>query len=180
MEQIKQAKAGSALERLLCLHIYEHALEGGGNKDKVRADFRALPPEKRLSRAIFYSPGVRFALNAINAMMEGEWTPGDDAPEEIKAMAAILKAQGIVGLLADEPTAGAPATALTPAPALTSAPVALGPFSVTLSGNGSSGVAIPVTIPLPAMTLPPFGAPSAPPTPAPASPVLPPFPGFGG
>lgn len=176
MDQIKQAKVGSALERLLCLHIYEHALEGGGNKDKVRADFRALPPEKRLSRAIFYSPGVRFALNAINAVIEGEWTPGDDAPAEIKAMAAILKAQGIVGLLADEPAAGAAAP--TPAPAASI------PLTVTLSGSGSSGVAIPVTIPLPAMTLPPFGAltanPSAPPTPAPAAPVLPPFPGFGG
>lgn len=179
MDQIKQAKVGSALERLLCLYIYEHALEGGGNKDKVRADFRALPPEKRLSRAIFYSPGVRFALNAINAMIEGEWTPGDDAHEEIKTMAATLKARGIVGLLADEPAEyGIPLSEQgLHAPSPFSAPAA-SPFPAPASA--------PASAPLPAMTLPSFGAPAANPlapaasTPAPAVPVLPPFPGFGG
>jgi hypothetical protein len=154
MDQIKQTKAGSALEKLICLHVYEHQLEGG-DKEKERAKFRAeIPADKRTSRAVLYSPILRAVFKAINATMEGEWTPGDDAAPEIKAMAAILKAQGIAGLLAEEP-AVAPSIGLPPSLA-TSAPIPL-------------AVAPPPTGPF-AVSLPPLGTPFA----------LPPLPGLGG
>jgi hypothetical protein len=183
MDQIKQTKAGSALEMLICLHVYEHQLEGG-DKEKERAKFRAeIPADRRTSRAVLYSPILRAMFKAINAVIEGDWTPGDDAAPEIKAMAAILKAQGIAGLLAEEPTVspfagagGVPTVALPtlvghnapiPLEAVPRGPTPLpaGPFTAALSSTGSDGPAAPVPLPLPTL-----GTPFA----------LPPLPGLGG